>query len=201
MRKFMLSVFALALVASPAFAGKYNKTVSVGDKAPDFAGVPATLKGQDTSLTLGDIKEDVVVVVFLNIGCPYVVAIEDRLNDFASEFEGKSVKLVGISIVGDEKAGLTPIKEWASEKGSQYLHGFDDSQATGKAYGASNTPQFFVLGKDRKIEYMGAYDDSPMNEAKAAKHYVKDAVNALLDGKSIEVTETKAVGCGVSYKK
>lgn len=201
MRKFMLSLFALAVVASPVFAGKYNKVVSVGDKAPDFTGIPATFKGEDTSLTLSDIKEDVVVLVFLGNHCPYVVAIEDRLNDFVSEFKGKSVKLVGVSVNDNDADRLPAIKDWVKEKGSQYVYGYDESQAIGKAYGATNTPQFFVLGKDRKIEYMGAYDDSPMNEAKATKFYVKDAVNALLEGKKIDLTETRPVGCGVQYKR
>ena len=42
------------LIAMPAIAGpgKYNKAVSVGDKAPDFAGLPAVENGDDTSLTL-----------------------------------------------------------------------------------------------------------------------------------------------------
>ena len=66
MRKFLLSVAAVALVASPALAGKYNKKVSVGDKAPTFSGIPATTpKGEEASLSLGDMKEDVVVLVFL----------------------------------------------------------------------------------------------------------------------------------------
>ena len=53
--------------------GKYNKVVSVGDKAPDFAGLPAVEHWRiDTSLTLSDIKEDVVVLVFLGNHCPVV---------------------------------------------------------------------------------------------------------------------------------
>ena len=43
MRNWLLSLAALALIASPAFAGKYNKTVSVGDKAPALAGIPAAV--------------------------------------------------------------------------------------------------------------------------------------------------------------
>ena len=36
MRKTLLTLAALALMASPVFAGKFNKTVSVGEKAPTF---------------------------------------------------------------------------------------------------------------------------------------------------------------------
>ena len=83
MRKFALSLAVLALVAAPAFAGKYNKVISVGDKAPDFSGLPAIENGEQKSLTLSDIKEDVVVVVFLANHCPVVRRLRrsrDRLH-------------------------------------------------------------------------------------------------------------------------
>ncbi len=46
MRKIALSLVVLSLVAIPAFAGKYNKVISVGDKAPDFSGIPAIENGE-----------------------------------------------------------------------------------------------------------------------------------------------------------
>lgn len=201
MRKLLLTVAGLALFASPVFAGKYNKVVNIGQKAPTFSGIPAVIGDQDASLTLSDIKEDVVVLVFLGNHCPYVVAIEDRLNDFASDYKGKNVRLVGVSVNDNDADRLPAIKEWVKSKGSKYVYGYDESQAIGKAYGATNTPQFFVLDKDRVIRYTGAYDDAPMKEAEAKKHYVRDAVDALLAGKSVEVEETRAIGCGVQYKR
>jgi len=51
---FVSGLVALAL-AAPAVAGQYNKTVDIGDKAPDFSGIPATDKGQDSSISLSDI--------------------------------------------------------------------------------------------------------------------------------------------------
>jgi hypothetical protein len=86
------------------------------------------------------------------------------------------------------------------EKGSNYVYGHDESQAIGKAYGATKTPQFFVLDKDRVIRYMGAMDDS-QQESKIKKTYLRDAVDAVLKGESPEIKETRAVGCGVSYNK
>lgn len=202
MRKMILSLAALALVASPVFAGQYNKVVSVGEKAPSFSGIPATTKsGEEVSLSLGDVKEDVVVLVFLANHCPYVVAIEDRINDFVMDYKGKSVKVVGVSVSTRDDDRLPAIKAWMKEKGSAYVYGSDESQKIGKAYGASNTPQFFVLDKDRVIKYMGAMDDSPMDESKAKKTYLRDAVDAVLKGDSPEVSETQPKGCGVSYKK
>ena len=198
MRKMVLSLVGLALIASPAFAGKFNRVVSVGEKAPAFEGIPAVKGTDDTSLTLSDIKEDVVVLVFLANHCPVVTAYEDRIIDFANDYKGKSVKVVGVSVNDLDSDRLPAIKQRVQDKGYNYVYGYDGSQKIGKAYGATNTPQFFVLDKERVIRYMGAMDDS-QNENKVSKTYLRDAVDALLAGESVEVSETRPVGCGVRY--
>ena len=200
MRKIALSLAVLALVAAPALAGKYNKIVSVGEKAPDFSGLPAIENGEQKSLTLSDIKEDVVVVVFLANHCPVVRAYEDRIIDFTKDYSGKGVKVVGLAVSLQSGDKLPGIKDYMKENKSNYIYGYDESQAVGKAYGATNTPQFFVLDKTRTIRYMGALDDS-QREDKVTKTYLRDAVDALLKGETIELTETQPKGCGVQYKK
>ena len=200
MRKMFLALAGLALIASPALAGKYNKTVSVGDKAPTFSGIPAVIGDQDTSLTLSDIKEDVVVLVFLGNHCPVVVAYEDRLIDFTNDYKGKSVKIVGVSVNDLDSDRLPAIKKYVKEKGSNYVYGYDESQAMGRAYGNTNTPQFFVLDKGRKIAYMGAMDDS-QNESKVKHTFLRAAVDSVLKGEKPEIDESRPAGCGVKYKR
>jgi peroxiredoxin len=199
MRKLFLSLAGLALIASPAFAGKFNKVINVGDKAPSFSGIPAVMGEKDATLSLEDLKEDVVVLVFLGNHCPVVQAYEDRIIDFVNDYKGKNVKLVGVSVNDLDSDRLPAIKTRVKDKGYNYVYGFDDSQKIGKAYGAAVTPQFFVLDKDRVIRYTGAMDDN-INEGKVTKHYLKDAVNAVLNGETVEVTETQHKGCGVKYK-
>jgi peroxiredoxin len=202
MRKFAMALAVLSLVVLPVMAGpgKYNKAVGVGDKAPDFSGVPAVENGSDTSLTLSDIKEPVVVLVFLGNHCPVVQRYEDRIIDFTTSYKDKGVKVVGVSVNDLDSDRIPKIKEYMKEHKSNYIYGYDESQAIGHAYGATNTPQFFVLDKERKIRYLGAMDDN-MNEAKVKKTYLKDAVEALLKGETPPVEETRPEGCGVKYKK
>jgi peroxiredoxin len=200
MRKWTVTLAVVALFAAPAFAGQFNKTISVGDKAPTFASIPAVMGDKDASLSLADMKEDVVVLVFLANHCPVVTAYEDRIIDFANDYKGKNVKVVGVCVNDMDSDRLPAIKVRVKEKGYPFVYGYDESQAIGKAYGASVTPQFFVLDKNRVIRYTGAMDDS-QNEAKVTKTYLRDAVNALLKGESVEVTETLAKGCSVKYSK
>jgi len=201
MRKLILSLVGMALVASPAFAGKFNKVISVGDKAPAISGIPAVMGDKETTLNLDDMKEDVVVVVFLANHCPVVTQYEDRIIDFANVFKGKSVKVVGLCVNDRDDDRLPAIKVRVKEKNYNYVYGYDESGKVGKAFGAVCTPQFFVLDKNRTIRYTGAMDDNARDESKASKHYLKDAVNALLNGETVEVDETRAQGCGIQYKR
>jgi len=200
MRKLFFTLAGLALLASPAFAGKFNKVVSAGDKAPTFSGIPAVQGDEAASLSLGDIKEDVVVLVFLGNHCPVVQAYDDRIIDFTNDYKGKSVKVVGVSVNDLDSDRLPAIKRYIKDKGLNYVYGYDESQQIGRAYGATNTPQFFVLDKDRVIRYLGALDDN-MNEAKVTKKYLRDAVDAVLKGETVEISETQPKGCGVKYKR
>jgi len=200
MRKVLLSLVAVSLIAIPVFAGKYNKAISVGDKAPDFSGLPAVSNGEDTSLSLVDQKEDIVVVAFLANHCPVVQEYEDRLIDFVNAYKDKGVKVIGISVNDIPMDKIPGIKKYTKDHKSNYIYGYDESQAVGHAYGATNTPQFFVLDKERKIRYTGTLDDN-QKEAKVTKTYLRDAVDALLKGQTPPVEETRPQGCGVKYKK
>jgi peroxiredoxin len=200
MRKVLLSLVAVAAIAIPALAGKFNKAISVGDKAPDFSGIPAISNGEEASLSLSDLKEDVVVLVFLANHCPVVKAYEDRLIDFVKDYKDKGVKVVGVSVNLIDQDRLPGIKKYTKEHKSNYIYGYDESQAMGRAYGATNTPQFFVLDKERKLRYTGTLDDS-QNEAKVTKTYLRDAVDALLKGEKPAIEETRPQGCGVQYKR
>ena len=186
----------LALVCSTTFAGKYNKTLSVGDAAPEFTGLQ---DADGKSYSLADYKDKgVVVVVFSCNTCPTAVDYEDRVIALQKKFDGKAavVMINSNKVEGDLLPDLGE-KAKAKKFNFPYVHD-DDAQATAKAYGATFTPEFFVLNKERKIVYLGAFDDKTKAE-EATAHYVADAITATLNGKAPAVTETVARGCTVRY--
>jgi thiol-disulfide isomerase/thioredoxin len=212
MRKFVFSAAVLALMVAPALAGegKYNKKLAPGDKAPDFSGVQAIdpKTGETISVSLGDIKEDVVVVMFLANHCPVVQASDDRVIDLVKKYNGKNVKFVGVCCTSDtggaaKSDNLEAIAKRGKDKGFNYVYGYDPAGSIGRSYGATVTPEVFVLDKDRKVQYLGTIDDSPMNEGKVSKTYLADALDSLLAGKEVSVKETPVAGkgCGIQYKR
>lgn len=162
--------------------------IAIGKAAPEFKA-----KGVDgKEYNLGSIKEaKATVVVFTCNGCPVAKAYEDRFVEFAKKYAGKGVKFIAIdSNSGDD---LKEMKQRSEEKSFCFPYAKDESDAA-KAFGAEVTPHLFIIDKDGKIAYHGAFDDdqkSPKN------HYVADAVDALLAGKAVKTTSTKAFGCGI----
>jgi peroxiredoxin len=188
----------LACTASLASAGKYNQKLSLGDAAPAWEKLPGT---DDQEHSLADYKDkDVVVVVFTCNSCPYAVDYQPRINALAKAHAGKEGKVAVVAIcvnkIPEDK--LPAMKERATAEGFVYDYLYDETQQIAREYGANWTPEFFVLNKERKIVYMGAFDDDA--DAGAAKvKYVEDAIAATLAGKEVEVKETPGVGCAVRY--
>lgn len=188
-RRMLLALSLLALVA-PAFAAE----LEIGAKAPSFAALPG-VDGKECSLDgMKDAKA--IVVCFTCNKCPVAVAYEDRFVEFQKKYGEKGVKFVAIN-ANKNSEDLAVMKTRAEEKGFNFPYVFDASGKLATEYGARVTPHIFVLDGERKVAYVGAFDDS---QQKATKHYVADAVDAILAGKKVAVTNTKAVGCGINNK-
>lgn len=195
----ILSLLLLGLSVNPgASQAKFNKVLSIGQPAPAWAGLPG-VDGKEHALADLKDKELVVLVVTCN-HCPIAIRYEERIVSFAKAYAGKSVALVAVNVNHREADRLPKMQTRAKERGFDFPYLFDESQKIGHAYGATATPEFFVLDRQRRIAYMGAMDDR--NDATEVEaHYLRDAVESLLQGRPPSVTETKARGCAVEYEK
>jgi peroxiredoxin len=193
-------VFAVLLCvsASTVFAGQFNTVMEIGSTAPAWKDLPGT-DGQDHSYeSVADAK--VVVVAFTCNSCPYAVDVEDRLIELVKRFDNQGVAFVAINVNTVEEDKMPAMKERAKEKGFTFPYLWDPSQQIAKDYGAKYTPEFFVLGKDRKLVYMGSFDDSPAGD-KVTKRYVSDAIESALAGRTVKVTETVPIGCSIRFER
>jgi peroxiredoxin len=174
-----------------------QKGVKVGDPAPDWKGIIGV---DDKQHSLSDYKDaKLIVLVFTCNHCPVAKAYEDRLIALQKDYKDKGVQVIAVNVNNIPEDRLDRMKERAKEKGFNFPYIYDSSQKMGHDYGARVTPHVFVLDSERKIAYIGAIDDN-MDPAKVKKHYLRDALDALLDGKSPPVAETKAFGCTIKYE-
>jgi peroxiredoxin len=199
------SVSILALASLMVVAGKYNSVINIGMKAPAFNNLPAT---DGKSYSMSDFKEDVLVVVFLANHCPWVRGGERDLIQTVNDFKGKNVRFIAIGVNLRNEDVLPAMKERAVKAGYNFLYLHDPSQEIGRQFGATHTPEYFVLNKERRIVYTGLLTNSPaVMEGSSPRYvngepkdfYVRDAINDALAGRSVAVTETRAQGCTVEY--
>jgi alkyl hydroperoxide reductase subunit AhpC len=79
----------------------------------------------------------------------------------------------------------------------------DKLQVVAKQFKATHTPQAFVIWKDKKgqfnIKYKGAIDDNA-GDATNAKPFLANAVEELLNNKSVSETNTESFGCRIFFR-
>ena len=197
-RKSVCGPVLLLCLACPSNAGEFNQVLSIGDAIPQWTDLIGVDDAKHSTDDLRDQK--VLVIAFTCNSCPYAVDVEDRLIALHSKYSEQGVSVVAINVNKVEDDLLEAMKERAEEKQFPFSYLFDESQKIAKDFGALRTPEFFVVGSDRKIAYMGALDDSP-NGSKVTATYVADAVDALLAGKAIAESETVPIGCLIRFER
>lgn len=196
-------VTSLALFVMPPtllLAGEFNEVLSIGDPAPAWVDLPGT-DGRRHSLS--DLQDkEVVVFIVTCVSCPTAVDYEDRIQALAQRYAGpqSKVAVVAVCVNRVEEDRLPALTRRAKEKRFVFPYLYDESQQIARQYGALFTPECFVLDRERKIAYMGAFDDST-DSTGVKERYVENAVEALLKGEKPAVTETIARGCRVRYAR
>ncbi|MEX0314101.1 MAG: thioredoxin family protein [Allomuricauda sp.] len=200
-----LKIFGLlALVITlGAFSGKLTSEYEgygIGDIATDFS-----LKNVDGSMvSLSDYnKAKGFLVIFTCNTCPYSVAYEDRINALDAKYKPKGVPVIAINPNNPAKKSgdsFAKMKVRAEQKGFTFPYLLDEGQHIFPQYGAKRTPHVFLLEKTANgnvVKYIGAIDDNYQSAAQVEEKYVENAVDAMLAGKEIKVTETRAIGCTI----
>ncbi|MCW5553952.1 MAG: redoxin domain-containing protein [Verrucomicrobiae bacterium] len=184
------------------------RTLGLGATAPDF-----DLPGVDgRSWALKDFADaKALVVIFTCNHCPTAQYYEERIKQIAADYKTKGVALVAIS-PNDPKSvrldelgwtdlsdSLAEMKLRAQERAFNFPYLYDgDAEAVSRLYGPVVTPHAFVFDAARKLRYVGAIDDSERIQH-VKKHYLREALEAVLAGTEPPVTHTKVVGCSVKW--
>ena len=187
-----------------AFALITAHAAEIGQAAPDFS--VKNVKGETVSLA--DFKDKVVVLEWVNYGCPFVKKhyASGNMPALQQKYTAKGVVWLTVNSSAEGKQGYhapSEMAEIATKHGNKASHFLMDADGKmGKAYDAKVTPHMYIIHKDRKLVYNGAIDSNPSAETEdvaTADKWFADALDAVLAGKEVPNAKNKPYGCGVKY--
>lgn len=191
----------LALSAAPGQAGPNDPELAIGAKGATFELMGTD--GKKHALPEFLSKSKATAVVFTCNTCPYSKAYEPVLLEMATKYAKQPVSFV---LINSNSAEVQPGDSYdamvtvAKEKKYPFAYLHDETQAIATAYGAQRTPHVFLLDAEGVCRYRGRIDDNAKRE-EVQSHDLVGAIDALLAGKEITTTETKAFGCTIKWRK
>jgi thiol-disulfide isomerase/thioredoxin len=214
--KTVLRIFFLAcLLVQSGFcisAGAADESgpppLALGAAAPDFC-----LPGIDrqTHCLKDYAGSKVLAIVFTCNHCPTAQLYENRIKQLADDYRNRGVTLVaiqpnspksvrldemGYTDVGDSFEDMT-IRAAFRKFNFPYLYD-GETQKVAQAYGPAATPHLFIFDAERKLRYQGRVDNNP-REQLVTNRDARNAIDALLAGKSVPLPKTPSVGCSTKW--
>ena len=136
------------------------------------------------------------VVCFLGSECPLAKLYGPRLNTLTEAFASQGVAFVGVN--SNPQDSPADVGRYIQAHGLQFPVVKDADQSLANQFGATRTPEVFVLDASGRVQYHGRIDDqyeAGTSRPQPTQHDLRDALAALIAGRPISQVKTAAVGC------
>lgn len=189
-KKLILSLF-LAFFALTV--DLLSLTKGPGDKIDNFN--ITSIDGNSYSLNDALKSSDKgLIVIFWSTECPWVQPYNDRINDYVKDYNEKGFTVWVIN------SNNTESKDAVIEHTKKNSYFFpmlkDENNVVADLFGATRTPEAFIISKENVILYHGRISDN-RTVAEQTTHDLKNATDEIAAGKDVSVKETKSFGCGI----
>ena len=179
-------VIALALSAAILSAQEFK----AGSPVADFQ--VRDLDGKAVSFS--SLKGPVTVVTFIATQCPVSNSYNQRMIELYKDYTPKNVKFIFVNANRSEPA--SEVREHARRVGFSFPVYKDPDNVVADRFDAQVTPESYVIDNSGILRYHGSIDDD-MNVSRVHTQRLRLALDALLAGKLVPATETKAFGCTI----
>ena len=152
----------------------------------------------DREISLGELKStQIAAFFFLSPECPLCENYSLTINQLRKKYPEKDVAFYGIF----------PGKFFSKEEIQAYITKFqvkvtvllDPEYQLRDLFEATVTPEVFLVNAAGEVLYKGSIDNwiPALGKKRTVinRHYLNDAIAAVLSGDPITIAETKAIGC------
>ncbi len=171
-------------------------SASAADAAKSVA--PFTLNdARGASVNSADFADSkCLVVAFLGTECPLAKLYGPRLQTLANEYESKGVQFLAIN--SNQQDSIAEITAYVKQHEIKYAILKDPGQKVADQFGATRTPEVFVLDPLGQILYRGRVDDQYIVGVQRDAPLRADlqwALDEVLAGKPVSVAVAEPIGC------
>jgi peroxiredoxin len=185
--KLSMLTFFLSLVAA---ATTLAQQVKIGSPVSDFQ--LTRLSGAPVQFSA--LKGDVTLLMFVSVQCPVSNAYNERMSALHNDYASKGVKFIVVNANRTEPAST--VGEHAREHNFPFTVYKDEKNVVADAFGATVTPETYVIDSAGILRYHGSIDDS-QNPTRVTARRLRAALDAVLAGQEPPQTTTKAFGCTI----
>ena len=164
-----------------------------GEAAPAFV----LLDAEGRTFSSQQLNGRYTVLYFTSARCPFANEITPRVIDLARQYANDDrIAFVAIDSNVTSASGETADEIRVQNKviGQNYPTLLDDQGSVCRDFGATITPEFFIIDPHGVIRYRGSFDDNRY-AAQVKQHYVDDALKSLLKARPVPTVYTQAFGC------
>jgi len=163
--------------------------VQLNQPVPDFE-LP-DLQGKLHKLS--DHRGKIVIINFWSCECPHSERADGLLVQWLREWGGQ-VEL--LSIAANRNESVQSVEDAVRSRDIPKIL-IDAEHIVADLFEAVTTPHAYVVDGNGVLRYRGAVDDVTFRNRAAARFFLKEAVDALLEGRLPTLTETPAYGCTI----
>jgi len=198
-RPLRTALVAAALLAALAFIaphvsaapGESTSAAFLGKEAPAFTLPDADGKSHSLAETR---SSKATVIMWVSTECPVSNAYNDRMAAIAKEYQAKGFSFIGIN--SNKAETPAAIAKHSQEHGFSFPILKDADNVVADKYGASVTPEVYIVDSKGILRYHGRIDDNMKADA-ATTHDLKSALDTMLAGQDLAKRESKAFGCSI----
>jgi len=191
-----------AIVAVSVLSWGTALALGLGDAAPARDVRMQGVDGSEASIASVGGEKGTLVIFSCN-ACPWAKAWEERIAELGNAYRERGV---GVIMINPNDPGRVPedgfeeMKRRAAARGFRFPYVVDSTSDVARAFGATRTPEAFLFDGAGMLVYHGTIDDNAQDPARVEKRYLKDALEAVLAGRSVPQAETKALGCTIKFR-
>lgn len=149
------------------------------------------------SININVNEYDATIFYFLAPECPLSQNYTKEINELNEKYKDRGVRSFAVfsgNIYSDEE-----MNNYVSEYDIQIEGLKDDNYFLAKHFGATITPEVFLINSSEEVIYSGKIDNwiesLGVKRQVVTKFYLLDALKNLLNNEEVLIKKTEAVGC------